>query len=345
MRLLAIESSCDETSAAVVVDGRVASNVVSSQVQLHGEYGGVVPELAAREHLRQLGPMMGLALAKAHLGPSDLDGVAVTRGPGLPSALSAGVRTALALGLAIGKPVVGIHHHEAHLYSPWIEADVPVSMGADFRPHVSLIASGGHTLLVHCPALFEHRVLGGTLDDAAGECFDKVAKMLGLPYPGGPQIEAFAKKGDPARYEFPRPKRNDPDQDFSFSGLKTSVRYFLRDHPGILETPSGLNDICASVQEAIVEVLSVKLVRAALKAGVKLVSASGGVVCNGRLREVLKYASHAAGLEIRMASPRFCTDNAAMVGMVAYERIKAGKAEFLRLESEAVAGLVLEAGN
>src|ERR1051326_1991054 len=200
MKILAIESSCDETSAAIVVDGIVRANVVSSQVKLHAEYGGVVPELAAREHLRNLLPVARAALTQAGLQPNDIDTVAATQGPGLPAALLVGFQAAQAFAFALGKRFVGVHHHEAHLYSPWIGGESALAEFDKFEPNVSLIVSGGHTLLVHVPEEGKHRVLGSTVDDAAGECFDKTAKLIGLPYPGGPALDRLAGEGNPAGY-------------------------------------------------------------------------------------------------------------------------------------------------
>src|ERR1051325_8271819 len=224
MLLLALETSCDETSAAVVRDGRVLSNVVSSQVQMHSEYGGVGPELAAREHLRNLIPVARAACREAGVEMKQLDAVAATRGPGLPSALLVGFTAAHAVAFVLNKPFLGVHHHEAHLYSPWISAGAtgPVADFAAFQPNVSLIVSGGHTMLVHVRGELDHRVLGSTLDDAAGECFDKVGKLLGLPYPAGPEIDRLAERGNPKRFDFPRPLIHEANDDFSFSGLKTS---------------------------------------------------------------------------------------------------------------------------
>ena len=277
MILLAIESSCDESSAAVVSGGRVLSNVVSSQTRLHAEYGGVVPELATREHLRNLPPVVALALAQAGVTARDLQAVAATQGPGLPNALMTGLKFAQGMAFAREVPFVGVHHHEAHLYSPWIEGAPPVAAFDRFEPNLSLIVSGGHTLLVLVEEVLRHRVLGGTVDDAAGECFDKTAKLMGLPYPGGPEIDRMAALGSGEAFSFPRPMLHDPGCDFSFSGLKTSVRYFLQKHPGLLADERGRNDLCASVQSAIVEVLASKTVRAARAAGVRCVTASGEI--------------------------------------------------------------------
>src|SRR5437773_6119953 len=245
MTLLALETSCDETSAAVVRDGRVLANVVSSQIKLHAEYGGVVPELAAREHLRNLAPVTRRALHEAQTTAAGLDAVAATRGPGLPGALMVGCKAAQALAFALRKPFLGIHHHEAHLYSPWIAGD-PLSADLEsFQPNISLIVSGGHTMLVHVEAELKHRLLGATLDDAAGECFDKVAKLIGLPYPGGPAMDRLAAGGNPTAYDFPRPLLREPGEDFSFAGLKTSVRYFLQKNPGLLDSAQRVKDLCA----------------------------------------------------------------------------------------------------
>src|SRR5438552_895884 len=218
MTLLAIETSCDETSAAVVQAGRVLSNIVSSQTQLHAEYGGIVPELATREHLRNLLPVSREALTAANVLVSELEAVAATRGPGLPNALMVGFKAAQALAFILRKPFLPIHHHAAHLYSPWISGQPPVADFTNFQPNVSLIVSGGHTILVHVKSELDHRVLGSTLDDAAGECFDKVAKLVGLPYPGGPELDRLAVGGNPAAYEFPRPLLREPGENFSFAG-------------------------------------------------------------------------------------------------------------------------------
>jgi N6-L-threonylcarbamoyladenine synthase len=324
MTILAIETSCDETSAAVIRDGAILSNIVSSQTAIHAEYGGVVPELATREHLRNFIPVTQTALRKAGVAPPALDAVAATRGPGLPSALLVGLKAAQAVAFSLRKPIVGIHHHEAHLYSPWILPDPPRGDFARFEPSVSLIVSGGHTLLVAVTGLFKHRVLGGTLDDAAGECFDKTGKLMGLPYPAGPEIDRLAAAGNPKAYHFPRPLLTDRGDDFSFAGLKTSVRYFLQKKPQLLEDPGHLRDLCASVQAAIVDVLVAKTVRAARRLGVLCVTASGGVACNSGLRRDLENACKQSGLRLRLADKTFSTDNAAMIGILAEQKLLAG---------------------
>lgn len=322
MTLLACETSCDETSTAVVRQGEVISNVVASQIQLHAEYGGVVPELAVREHLRNFHPVVTQALRDAGVSASQLDAVAATQGPGLPSALLVGLKAAQAMAFALRKPFVGIHHHEAHLYSPWIGGTPLRAEFERFEPNVSLIVSGGHTLLVLVQAEFEHRVLGSTMDDAAGECFDKTGKLMGLAYPAGPEMDRLAGQGNPAAYSFPRPLLNEANDDFSFSGLKTSVRYFLRDHPGLLEDSQAIRDLCASIQAAIVEVLVTKTVRAARREGVRCVTASGGVTCNRALRTELAAACQRAGLRLRLAERSLCTDNAAMIGILAERKLQ-----------------------
>jgi N6-L-threonylcarbamoyladenine synthase len=338
--LLAFETSCDETSAAVVRASEVLSNVVSSQIQLHAEYGGVVPELAAREHLRNLIPVAQRALSDASVTVKHLDAVAATQGPGLPSALMVGFKAAQALAFALRKPFVGIHHHEAHLYSPWISGQPPKADFEGFQPNVSLIVSGGHTMLVHVNGELSHRVLGSTVDDAAGECFDKTGKMMGLAYPAGPEIDRLAGQGDPKAFEFPRPMLNDPNDDFSFSGLKTSVRYFLRDNPKMLDDVQTIRDLCASVQAAIVEVLVAKTIRAARRLRVRCVSASGGVTCNRALRASLATACSCEGFTLRLAEKEFCTDNAAMIGILAERKLSKGEPD-LSYDAEIKPGMQL----
>jgi N6-L-threonylcarbamoyladenine synthase len=326
MTILALETSCDETSAAIVRDGQILANVVSSQIQLHAEYGGVVPELAAREHLKNLLPVAHAALAEAKISVAEVDAVAATQGPGLAIALLVGFKAAQAVAFALNKPFLGINHHEAHLYSPWIGAF------ENFEPNVSLIVSGGHTMLVHVESELQHRVLGGTIDDAAGECFDKTGKLMGLAYPAGPIIDRLAAEGNPRAYDFPRPLMNDRNDDFSFSGLKTSVRYFLRDNPAILDDPKKIRDLCASVQEAIVEVLTVKTFRAAEKLGVRCITVSGGVAANSGLQKKMqlwcsldkkftKRDQERSALNVRFAERKFSTDNAAMIGILAERKL------------------------
>src|SRR4051812_12848471 len=327
MQILAIESSCDETSAAVVVDGVVRANVVSSQVKLHAEYGGVVPELAAREHLRNLLPVARAALAQAGVTVDEIDAVAATQGPGLPAALLVGFQAAQAFAFSLGKRFVGVHHHEAHLYSPWIGGEPASAEFEKFEANISLIVSGGHTLLVHVPEEGKHRVLGSTVDDAAGECFDKTAKLLGLGYPGGPEMDRLAQGGNPTAHKFPRPMIHDANDDFSFSGLKTSVRYFLRDHPEAIEDRKQVQDLCASVQDAIVDVLVTKTIRAAKRLRMRCVTASGGVTCNRALRAKLTGACEGERLKLRLSMTKFSTDNAAMIGILAERKLLRGEGD------------------
>jgi N6-L-threonylcarbamoyladenine synthase len=324
MRILAIETSCDETSAAVVRDGKILSNIISSQTKLHAEYGGVVPELAAREHLKNFLPAARNALNAAKISPQELDAIAATQGPGLPNALLAGFKAAQAVAFVLRKPFLGVNHHEAHLYSPWIRGEQPVADFSDFQPNVSLVVSGGHTILVLVKSELKHRVLGSTMDDAAGECFDKTGKMMGLNYPAGPEIDRLAESGNPKAFDFPRPLLHDASDDFSFSGLKTSVRYFLRDNPKILDDEKSVRDLCASVQAAIVEVLVAKTIRAAKRNDVRCVTASGGVTCNRALRKELQRACDQNGFMLRLAEKSLCTDSAAMIGILAERKFLAG---------------------
>jgi len=310
----------------------VLSNVVSSQVRLHAQYGGVVPELATREHLRNFLPVAQEALRSAKIAIPDLEAVASTQGPGLPNALMVGLKAGQGLAFVLRKPFLGIHHHEAHLYSPWIFGSEPAADFANFQPNVSLIVSGGHTLLVHMESEWNYHLLGATLDDAAGECFDKVAKLLGLPYPGGPELDRLAAQGNPKTHEFPRPLLREPGNDFSFAGLKTSVRYFLQKNPALLSDIGQVRNLCASVQAAIVEVLVVKTIRAAQRAGVKCITASGGVTCNSRLRKDLAAACEHEGFTLRLADKRLCTDNAAIIGILAERKLSRGESTSLDAE-------------
>jgi N6-L-threonylcarbamoyladenine synthase len=303
----------------------VRANVISSQVKLHAEYGGVVPELAAREHLRNLLPVARTALAQVGLKPDQIDAVAATQGPGLPAALLVGFQAAQSLAFSLNKKFIGVHHHEAHLYSPWIGGEPPRAEFEKFEPNVSLIVSGGHTLLVHVREEGKHRVLGSTVDDAAGECFDKTAKLLGLGYPGGPEMDRLAEGGNPSAHKFPRPMIHEANDDFSFSGLKTAVRYYLRDHPQAIEDRKQVQDLCASVQNAIVEVLVTKTIRAAKRLRVRCVTASGGVTCNRSLRAKLTAACESERLKLRLSMAKFSTDNAAMIGILAERKLLRGE--------------------
>jgi N6-L-threonylcarbamoyladenine synthase len=313
--LLGIETSCDDTAAAVLEGTTLRSSVVSSQHEVHADYGGIVPELASRNHERYIGPVVQQALDEAHCSPADLDGVAVTHGPGLPGALLVGLSFAKSFGYAAGCPVVGVNHLEGHLYSTHITGEGPPV------PYLSLIVSGGHTQLVHVSDAGAYTVLGQTRDDAAGEAFDKVAQMLGLSYPGGPAVDRLAQQGDSTFHDFPRSRFD--DLSFSFSGLKTSVLYFLRDIPDAeRDTFVGAHraDICASFQQAVVDVLVDAVRRAALDTGVEHVSVVGGVSANHSLRDALQTMGTDHDLHIHLPAPQFCMDNAAMIAAAARMR-------------------------
>ncbi len=323
MRILGIETSCDETGVAVVESNPRSTDVlaeaISSQVPLHRPYGGVVPEMATREHLRNLPLLVPRVMREARLELAALDGIAVTSGPGLASSLLVGVSYARAMAVALGKPIMGVNHLEGHMYSPFLSEKRPVEF-----PFVGLIASGGHTLLVQALAWNRYVKLGSTVDDAAGEAFDKVAKLIGLPYPGGPEIEKLAKMGNPEAYGLPRSFPERDNLNFSFSGLKTAVRLFYEKTPHVQADPVWGYDLCASFQKAVIDVLVRKTVQAALTARVHRVVASGGVLCNRTLRDELGRACAAAGLELLLAAPAFCTDNAAMIAGTAAEKMEAG---------------------
>jgi N6-L-threonylcarbamoyladenine synthase len=309
VRVLAIETSCDDTAAAVVDDGRqVRSSVVSSQTDLHARFGGVVPEIAGRAHLDLIGPVVDAALAVAGVTGADIDVVAATIGPGLIGSLLVGVSAAKAYALAWGIPFVGVNHLEGHLHAAFIE-DPDMAL-----PAVVLLVSGGHTLLIHMEAGGRYRLLGQTIDDAAGEAFDKVARYLGLGYPGGPAIERLARAGDPHAIAFPRGLARE-GLDFSFSGLKTSVVTFVRKHPD-----ADPADVAASFQEAVVDVLVSKSRRAAAAIGARGICIGGGVAANSVLRRRVIDACAEDGLRAFVPSRTMCTDNAAMVGATAWYR-------------------------
>jgi N6-L-threonylcarbamoyladenine synthase len=312
VKILGIETSCDETAAAVVEDGRlVHSSVVASQVDLHARFGGVVPEIASRAHVELINPVIAEALVEAGVELTDLDAVAACHGPGLAGALLVGVSAAKALAFSAGLPYVQVNHLEAHLYAAWLEEP-------DFElPMAVLVASGGHTLLVHVQDRGRYRVLGQTVDDAAGEAFDKVARTLGLGYPGGPVIDRLATEGDPAAIAFPRPMLDD-GFDFSFSGLKTAVVNHVRRHPS-----EEVRDLAASFQEAVVDVLLAKLLRAADELGAPTLVLGGGVAANSRLRTRLLDAAEATGRQACLPPLALCTDNAAMIAGTAWWRLRA----------------------
>jgi len=321
MRILAIETSCDDTGAAVLLDGRkILSNVVSSQISIHQKYGGVVPELASRRHLEAIVPVLTEALERAGVMLKEIDGIAVTQGPGLVGSLLVGLSFAKSLAFATGIPFVGVSHMEAHLSAIFLEEKPPKF------PFVGLVASGGHTSLYRMNGFGAFQLLGQTRDDAAGEAFDKVAKLLGLGYPGGPIIDELSKKGDPKAIRFPRPSIGKNSYDFSFSGLKTAVVHFVKAHPSLLrELPNELVcDIVSSFQEAVVDVLVRKTLQAAKDQGVKRVVLSGGVAANRVLRQRIEEEASEQKIQVYLPSPAFCTDNAAMVGVVGFEYLRKG---------------------
>ncbi len=319
IRILGIETSCDETAASVVVDGReILSNIVASQIDLHARYGGIFPEVASRAHIETIFPVIQDAMSTAHLGWDDLDAIAVTRGPGLAGSLLVGVNTAKGLALGRALPLLGINHLEAHLYAAWLsETDFTLEF-----PMLALIVSGGHTELVLMTDHGSYQYLGGTIDDAAGEAFDKVGRLLGLPYPGGPSIEEAAQRGDPAAYRFPRAWLDAPHQhDFSFSGLKTAVIrqvQRLEKETDTLPVP----DLAASFQAAVVEVLATKTARAAAAFSVTSTILAGGVSANLALR---KAVTSAVNGPVHTPPIALCTDNAAMVAACGYWRLQSGQ--------------------
>lgn len=327
MLVLGIETSCDETAVALY-DGEkgLVANRVFSQVELHRRHGGVVPELASREHIERLLPMIEAALAEAGVAPQAIDGIAYTAGPGLIGALLVGACLGRALGYAWGVPVVGVHHLEGHLLAPALEPGAP-----DF-PFVALQVSGGHTLLVEVQGVGRYRILGETLDDAAGEAFDKTAKLLGLGYPGGPALAALAELGRPGVFEFPRPMLDRPGLDFSFSGLKTAVVVAVRGRP---LDDAARADVARGFEEAIVDTLVAKSLRALRATGLDTLVVAGGVGANRRLREVLTRALAAAGARAFFPRPEFCTDNAAMIALAGHHRLAAGEHEDLGAHARA----------
>jgi N6-L-threonylcarbamoyladenine synthase len=360
MTVLALETSCDETAVAILREDRsgreLLASEVASQVAAHEKYGGIVPEIASRNHLIYAPRLLNRAATAAKTRMSDIDAFTATTGPGLASSLMIGASIAKGLAIGFGKPYLGINHLEGHLLSPFFQGGshseaattVAAALWASQIPrHVSLIVSGGHTMLVLVAGLTNYQLIGRTVDDAAGEAFDKVAKMLGLGYPGGPEIEKHARGGDPKRFDLPRSMPG--SENFSFSGLKTAVRYLL---PKLHVIPSGLEvsrsvpqnefqrgpssslrsarddkvlgDVCASFQQAIIDVLVTKTIAAAQKHRVDLVTISGGVSCNQELRRQMQDASSRAGIEFKSAEPWLCTDNAAMIAFAALLRLRAG---------------------
>ncbi|HEV8310052.1 MAG TPA: tRNA (adenosine(37)-N6)-threonylcarbamoyltransferase complex transferase subunit TsaD [Methylomirabilota bacterium] len=327
MLVLGIETSCDETAAAVLADGALRSNVVFSQDAIHRSYGGVVPELASRRHLEVVLPVVQNALADAGLGLGDLDGIAVTHGPGLVGSLLVGLSVAKGFAYARRLPFVGINHLEGHIFAGFLEEPRPS------HPFLALVVSGGHTALYACPEPLAYRLIGQTRDDAAGEAFDKVAKLLGLGYPGGPIVERTARDGDPRSIAFPVAEIRDGAPDFSFSGLKTAVSLYVRRHGPL--TPGLTADICASFQATAVKMLVRKTIRAASRLGIRRILLTGGVAANRALRERLETECAERGYAWSAPALRFCTDNAAMIAAAGAARLSRGERADLTLNAHA----------
>jgi len=330
MKLLILESTCDETAAAVVTDSlEVLSSVVASQEHLHERYGGVVPEIASRAHVERILPVIDETLTRANLTIGQIDAVAVANTPGLAGSLLVGLAAAKALCLALDKPLVAVNHLQAHIYA------CRISAGHDVFPCLGLIVSGGHTSLYRCATPLDFELLGGTIDDAAGEAFDKVASLLGLPFPGGPAIDRIARQGNRSAFALPRPLVDTDRLDFSFSGLKTAVRYRIQP-PSAAPSDKPLDaatvaDLAASFQEAVVDCIIAKALLAVQRTGIRVLCVGGGVSANGRLRERLEEEMRRRDIALYIPPLRLCTDNAVM-GAIAVERLKAGLVESLDLD-------------
>ena len=331
MKVLGIETSCDETGVAIYdSEEGLLADCLYSQVEIHAKYGGVIPELASRDHIRKTLPLIEEVIEKAGIAASEIEGVAYTAGPGLVGALLVGAAIGRTLGMAWDVPTIGVHHMEGHLLAPMLEPEPP-----EF-PFVALLVSGGHTQLVKVGGIGRYELLGESLDDAAGEAFDKVGKMLGLPYPGGPHVAKLAQSGDPARFNFPRPMINRPGLDFSFSGLKTYVRntiISLRDESGELAEQDAA-DIARAFEEAVVNTLSIKCRRALEETGYKKLIIAGGVSANLRLREVLEEAMAKVDGRLFYAQLKYCTDNGAMIAYAGCQRLLAGERDDLEIRAQ-----------
>ncbi|GAA0344017.1 tRNA (adenosine(37)-N6)-threonylcarbamoyltransferase complex transferase subunit TsaD [Bowmanella denitrificans] len=326
MRILGIETSCDETGVAIYDDELgLLSHELYSQVKLHADYGGVVPELASRDHVRKIIPLIRKALASANTLPEQLDGVAFTQGPGLVGALLVGSSVGRSLAYAWNVPAVGVHHMEGHLLAPMLDEPAP-----EF-PFVALLVSGGHTMLVQVDGIGQYQMLGESLDDAAGEAFDKTAKLLGLDYPGGPLLARLAEQGTPGRFVFPRPMTDRPGLDFSFSGLKTFAANTIRDQG---DDPQTKADIAMAFQQAVVETLVIKCRRALEQTGLKRLVIAGGVSANKALREALQEMTQKARGQVFYPRLEFCTDNGAMIAYAGMQRLKAGQHEGLSAKAK-----------
>jgi N6-L-threonylcarbamoyladenine synthase len=327
MRILAIESSCDESAAAVLdAEQGLLAHEIFSQIELHRVFGGVVPELASRDHVRRLLPLVRSVMAEAQTKPEDLGGVAYTAGPGLIGALLTGASLARSLAYAWKVPALGVHHLEGHLLAPLLEPEPPPF------PHVALLVSGGHTMLIEVREIGDYRLLGETRDDAAGEAFDKTAKLLGLPYPGGPELARLAERGKSGTFNFPRPMLDRPGLEFSFSGLKTAVVHALR---GREMTDAVRADVAEGVQLSIVETLTTKALRALEETGLDTLVVSGGVSANRSLRARLAEAARRQGARVYYPRIEFCTDNAAMIAVAGLARLQAGQHDGLAIQARA----------
>lgn len=324
MRVLGIESSCDETGIAIYDDELgILSHQLYSQVKLHADYGGVVPELASRDHVRKTLPLIQAALAEAGCGPQQIDGIAYTAGPGLVGALLVGATIGRSLAMAWGKPAVAVHHMEGHLLAPMLEEQVPAF------PFIALLVSGGHTLLVQVDGIGRYQILGESIDDAAGEAFDKTAKLLGLDYPGGAALARLAEQGTPGRFVFPRPMTDRPGLDFSFSGLKTFAANTIRSEGQDAQTRA---DIAHAFQSAVVDTLAIKCKRALKQTGLKRLVIAGGVSANRQLRQQLQQMMQELKGEVFYPRPEYCTDNGAMIAYAGLQRLKAGQTIGLAIE-------------